>query len=244
MKRFRSIILAAMLLMGTFTYAQFGLFRDFIRQNNPPDTEFVIARWRFGTNGDIGHMGWSHNYPDAEIHLNQMLTEVTIVNVEPESYRIVDLGSPEVFNYPFAYVSEPGEMELTEKELVNFREFIDRGGFIVVDDFDGPWQMDQFRRQLYRAFPERRMIPLKPSDEVFHTFFDIDDLTIWEPYVPGADPVFYGFPNNRGDLAMVICFNNDFANFWDWIDLRRYPLKPSSEAFRAGVNFVMYSATH
>ena len=247
MRRIRTIVAAIVLPMlglAAASYAQFGFFRDFIRQNNPPDTEFIIARWRFGTNGNIGHMGWSHNYPDAEMHLNQLLSEATIVNVEPESYRIVDLGSPDVFKYPFAYVSEPGEMELTEKELVNLREFIDRGGFIVVDDFDGPWQMEQFRRQLFRAFPERSMFLLTPAHEVFHTFFDIDDLSIWGPYVPGGDPIFYGFNNSRGDLAMVICFNNDFANFWDWIDERRYPLKPSSEAFRMGINFVMYAKTH
>ena len=233
------------LLFAAVTYAQRGYFPfNFIRQNNPPPTEFVVARWKFGTNGNIGHMGWSHNYPDAELHLNQLISEVTGIDVKPMSYRIVELGSPDVFSFPFAYVSEPGEMELTEKELVNLREFIDRGGFIVVDDFDGNWQMEQFRRQMFRAFPERGLIPLTPDHEIFHTFYDIEDLTIWAPYVPGADPIFYGFPNSHGNLAMIICFNNDFANFWDWIDERRYPLEPSSQAFRMGINFVIYAITH
>jgi hypothetical protein len=173
-----------------------------------------------------------------------LLSEATGVNVESLSYRIADLDSLEVFQYPFAYVSEPGEMELSEGEVENLRQFIDRGGFIVVDDFDGPWQFDQFRRQLARAFPERRLQPLTPSHEIFHTYFDIEDLTIWAPHVPGADPIFYGFNNSKGDLAIVACFNNDFANFWDWIDQRRYPLKPSSEAFRMGINFVIYAMTH
>jgi hypothetical protein len=135
-------------------------------------------------------------------------------------------------------------MELSEKELINLREFIDRGGFIVVDDFDGSWQMEQFRSQMFRAFPDRNLMRLTPEHEIFHTFFDIDELDIWAPYVPGAEPIFYGFPNSRGDLAMIACFNNDFANFWDWIDQRRYPLKPSSEAFRMGINFVIYAMTH
>jgi hypothetical protein len=247
MKRTKSITAAVLLILGfaSIPYAQRGFFPfNFIRQNNPPATEFVIARWKFSTNGNIGHMGWSHNYPDAEVHLNQMLSEVTGVDVQPVSYRIVELGSDEVFKYPFGYISEPGEMELSEKELVNLREFIDRGGFVIVDDFDGSWQMEQFRRQLFRAFPERGLIPLTADHQIFHTFYDIQDLSVWGPYVPGADPIFYGFPNSRGDLAMIICFNNDFANFWDWIDQRRYPLQPSSEAFRMGVNFVVYAFTH
>jgi len=225
-------------------YAQRGFGRFFIEQNDPPPTELVIARWKFSTNGRIGHMGWSHNYPTAEIHLNQLLSEVTAVNVESMSYRIVNLDSPEVFDYPFGYVSEPGEMELNEVEVHNLRQFIDRGGFVLVDDFDGPWQFDQFRRQVLRAFPDRRLEPLSSSDEIFHTYYDIEDLSIWDPYVPGADPVFYGLRNSAGELAMVACFNNDFANFWDWIDQRRYPLKPSSEAFRMGINFVIYAMTH
>jgi hypothetical protein len=135
-------------------------------------------------------------------------------------------------------------MLLSNQEVTNLRQFIDRGGFIVVDDFDGPWQWEQFRGQMQRAFPDRKLVPLTTEHEVFHTYFDIEDLTIWGPYVPGGEPIFYGFPNSRGDLAMVVCFNNDFANFWDWIDDRRYPLKPSSEAFRMGINFVMYAKTH
>jgi hypothetical protein len=232
-------------LVASSASTQRGFFPfAFVRQNNPPKTEFVIARWKFGTNGNIGHTGWTHNYPDAEIHLNQLISEATNVDVQPLSYRVVDLGTPEVFDYPFGYVSEPGEMELSEDELVNLRQFIDRGGFVVVDDFDGSWQMEQFRRQMYRAFPDRRLIPLTADHEIFHTFYDIPELDVWAPYVPGADPIFYGFPNSHGDLAMIVCFNNDFANFWDWIDERRYPLKPSSEAFRMGINFVLYSITH
>jgi hypothetical protein len=239
-----TLLISFVLGFAQLDYAQRGFGRFFIEQNDPPATEFVIARWKFSTNGRIGNMGWSHNYPNAEIHLNQMISEVTAVNVESLSYRIVNLASSEVFDYPFGYVSEPGEMELNEVEIENLRQFIDRGGFVLVDDFDGPWQWEQFRRQVLRAFPDRRLEPLSASDEIFHTHYDIEDLTIWAPYVPGADPIFYGLRNSAGELAMVACFNNDFANFWDWIDQRRYPLRPSSEAFRMGVNFVIYAMTH
>jgi Domain of unknown function (DUF4159) len=135
-------------------------------------------------------------------------------------------------------------VRLNEKEVANLREYIDRGGFVVIDDFDGPWQFDNFRRQMRQAFPTDEMQRLTIGHTVFNTFYRIESLDIFAPYVPGDDPVFYGITNKRGDLAIVACFNNDLENFWDWIGSPAYPLRPSSEAFRMGTNFVIYSMTH
>ena len=120
MKKFILILLITALTTN-LVYAQFGRggrgWR--IEQNDPPVREFTAARWHFGTNGNIGHMGWSHNYPDSDINLNEFLERATLVNMEIDSYRIIELGEPDVFDYPFAYVSEPGEMELTDQEVIN-----------------------------------------------------------------------------------------------------------------------------
>ena len=117
-------------------------------ENTPPATEFVAARWKFGTNGLIRHCGWSHNYPWSEQHLNEFVAETTRIDVEPLSYQLLELGSNQVFEHPFTYVSEPGEMELTELEVENLREYINRGGFILIDDFDGPRHLAQLRQQM------------------------------------------------------------------------------------------------
>jgi hypothetical protein len=215
-----------------------------ITQNEPPPTELVVARLHFGTNGRIGHMGWAHNYPDAEMNLNQFIGQATRVDVERASYRIVEMGSDELFSYPYAMISEPGEMELTPEEVANFREYIHRGGFIVVDDFDGEWQFENFRRQLANVFPDNSIQRLTISNPVFNTFYQIRDLTVFAPYVPGDEPVFYGLFNDQGKLAIVMCHNNDLMNFWDWIGQARYPLEPASEAFRMGTNFLIYAMTH
>ena len=108
-----AVAIAAVCLIPDLTViaAQvFGFWRGPVIQNTPPPTEFVVARWRYSTNGNIGGMGWAHNYPEGEMHLNQFIRGVTNINVEPLSYRIVNLSSDEVFEYPFALVSEPGEM--------------------------------------------------------------------------------------------------------------------------------------
>ena len=103
-----SLLVAAVLALVVVSVA-FGQFRGrrsygygTFDDNHPPKTEFVSMRWHFGTNGAIGHMGWSHNYPYSEINLNEFIGRTTRVDVEDNSYRGLELSSPEIFNYPFA----------------------------------------------------------------------------------------------------------------------------------------------
>ena len=212
--------------------------------NDAPATELVAARWRFGTNGMIGHMGWSHNYPYSEIHLNEFVQNTTRINVEPESYQLLDLGSPEIFDHPFTYISEPGEMDLSPQEAENLREYIRRGGFLLIDDFDGQWQLSNFQSQMRMVFPERGFTPMTIEEPIFDLVFRLEDLLATADYNPGREPVFMSFVNDAGNVASVACFNNDLANFWDRIDRGSYPLRPSADAFRMGINFIVYAMTH
>lgn len=239
---------AALLVLLTTSFAaaqNFGQFRrQAIEQNAPPATEFVAARWRFGTNGAIGHMGWAHNYPNSDQNLNEFLERITGLDVAVNSYKIVDLGSEEVFDYPFAYVSEPGEMELSEKEVEHLREFVARGGFILVDDFDGPWQWEQMRSQVHRAFPDREFVPLPLGHPLFNMVFELKTLQRMAQYVPGGTITYFGLFNDHGELAIAAGHNNDLANFWDWYEQAQMPLEPAADAFRLGTNAVIYSMTH
>ena len=219
--------------------AGYGTFDD----NAPPPTEFVSMRWHFGTNGAIGHMGWSHNYPYSEINLNEFIGRTTKVEVLDNSYRGLELSSPEIFEYPFAYISEPGEMELTEAEVANLREYIDRGGFILIDDFD-TWHMDNLREEMLRVFPDRVFERLTVDNPIFDLVYEVADLESMAPYTAGPAPVYYGLVNSAGQIAIVALHNNDFANFWEWYGSPNYPLEPSTDAFRMGTNFVVHSMTH
>jgi len=230
------------LMLGGALYSQRFRGFGFFEQNDPPPTEFIFARLHYGAGRGGG--GWSHDYPDAEEHINQIVSEATALNVERMSYRVVELSSPELFTYPFAYISEPGEMDLTEEEILNLREYVNRGGFVMVDDFDGPYALENLRENLRRVFPDRDIFRLTIDHEIFHTFYDIDSHQIMSPYNVGADAVFYGYPDGRGGLAMIICHNNDVGDFWEWIDRPEYPLKPSAEALRLGINFFIYAMTH
>jgi hypothetical protein len=210
-------------------------------QNEPPrDSEFVFARWQYSS----GSGGWSHDYPDAEEHINAIMKEATGVHVEHSSYRIVPMSSKEIFNYPFGYISEPGMMWLTDEEVKNFREFVDRGGFVMLDDFDGPRQFAIMKENIQRVFPEREMVRLEDGHKVLHSFYDINSIYVESPYEVGGPAIFYGIKNDEGELSVIICFNNDIGDFWEWIDQPQYALKPSAEALRLGINFVLYAMTH
>jgi hypothetical protein len=229
---------------SSYAYSQIFRSRSISNQPEPPHTEFIAARWHFGTNGDIGHMGWSHNYPQSDLHLNDFLERTTRIDLEDSSFKIVELGSDEVFDYPFAYVSEPGEMELTDQEVINLREFILKGGFVLMDDFDGPWQWAQMASQVQRAIPESSFISLSIEDPVFQILNPMDDFQDMANYVPGGAISYYGLFRPNGSIAILAGHNNDLANFWDWYADGTMPLLPSTDAFRLGANAVIYAMTH
>ncbi len=244
-KSSRVLLLISLLLAATVSVLYAQRFRRlFIYPNEPPPTELVVARWEYTAMGKFNGTGWSHNYPSSDQHFAQVISEATNIDVKNLSYRIVELGSPDVFKYPFAVVSEPGELALTDHEVDNLREFIDRGGFVVMDDFDGARDLATLKRDLHRAFPDRDLVRLTIDHEIFNVFYHIDALNVTSPYLVDGEPIFYGLMNKDGKIGVIACYNNDLENFWDYIDRGEYPLKPSIEAFRLGINFVIYSMTH
>ena len=223
---------------------RFGRGAGTFTPKEAPRTEFAIARWySAGWQND----GWSHDYPTAEQHILQIMHEATQIDTNRMSYQIVDLASPEIFRYPFSYVSHPGEVVPSDEEIVNLREYIERGGFIMLDDFggqgQGAWEMDAFRDILRRAFPGREMYLLKDTHELLRISYEIDDLNMVHP-MSDAKSIFYGFDDAEGRLAMVICYANDVGDYWEFIDQPYYKLKPSAEALKLGINIALYSMTH
>jgi len=242
------LVLAAVLLvlLSSLALAQFrggggGRRGARIQQNlDVSKTDFVFARWQYASGN-----AWSHDYPDAEQHINQIMSEATGVNVDQMSYRIVPLESEEIFRYPFGYISEPGQMDLTDAEVKNFREFVDRGGFVMLDDFDNARQFAVMKANMERVFPDRPMVQMKGGDHnILRTFYTIDALYIESPYDVGAEAEFWGISAEDGTLQVIICFNNDVGDFWEHIDKPDYKLRPTAEALRLGINFVLYAMTH
>jgi hypothetical protein len=216
-----------------------------ITDKEDPTTEFAIARWY--SRGWTSN-GWNHDYPIAEEHVLQIIKNVTAVDTAPLSYKIVDISTPEIFKYPFAYVSHPGEMDPSDEEIENIREYIERGGFLILDDFggqgQGPWEMEGWLTVLRRAFPGRNMYQLKNDHELLRIFYDIDNLQMEHPMAPESKAIFYGFDDEKGRMAMLVCYSNDLGDYWEFLDRPQYKLRPSAEAVKLGVNIALYSMTH
>jgi hypothetical protein len=250
----RAVVAAVVLLLAlTFVGYAFAQRRGFFgnpfaeSQPTPPNTEFVFARVQFNSGGfgfRRGGGGWAHDYPVAEHHILDLTNRLTRINVEEESYVIVQLESEEIFEYPFLYFSEVGEMNLTPKEIENFREYLGRGGIAMIDDFDSPDTLAWFQSQMRQVFPERDFEEMQVDHPIFHAAFDVDTKLVVPPYQYGYPPRFYGYFDDRRRLGMIINHNNDIGDFWEWLDDPRLPLEGTVAGVRLGINYLLYSMSH
>ncbi len=222
----------------------------------PKDSEFVFARVQAGQREYRMYWEeapWHHDYPFSEEFFLGMLHEVTGMRVTSESYRIVALSSPDIFKYPFLYLSEPGFMKLNDKDVANLGEYIRRGGFIMADDFrtanylHGPEELEILRGYLQRAVPERELVRLDIHHPIFHSFYNIDTLTMAPPYggeTPGFVPQFWGMSDEHGNLQLIANYNNDLGEFWKWVDQGKMPFHPAVRSVQLGINYVVYAMSH
>ena len=245
----RLLMTLAAILLGVLSIWPALAFFD---SEPPKDAEFTYARIRYHMTPDAIYqreVPWHHDYPSSDEFFIGILHEVTGVRVTPNSYKIVRLDSPEVFQYPFLYLSEPGFMTLNEKEIANLGEYIRRGGFIMADDFrtaaylGGPEELEVLRYFLKRALPERDLVKLDLNHPVFHNFYDIDSLKMDPPYGDFV-PQFWGMSDETGKLQVIANYNNDLGDYWKYLDHGDKPLKDSSRSIRLGVNYIIYALSH
>ena len=210
------------------------------------DNEFTYARIRYHMTDDaifVREVPWHHDYPFGDEAFPAFLKEVTRVHTQSSAYQIVDIDSPELFKYPFPYLCEPGYLDLNKKDAGNLREYLDRGGFVMVDDFRGSRHLENLVRQMKKVYPNRDIIPLDVSHPIFNSFYMIESLDMKPPY--GNMPVqFLGLQDDHGRLQMVIDYNNDLSEFWEWLDRGELPLHDAALSLKFGVNYVMYAMTH
>ena len=174
----------------------------------------------------------------------RILSEVTGIETAPDSNVIVQLDDPEIMDYPLLYFSEPGTWNITPEEARNFREYLDRGGFAIFDDFDGPRDWMNFERCMKQVIPERNLVELTLDHPVFNCFYEIETLDMVPPYRVRGKPTFYGLEDDHGRLQVVVNFNNDIGDFWEWSDEQFHPIQLSNEAYKFGVNYIIYALTH
>src|SRR5689334_22278873 len=195
--------------------------------NIPYDGRFTFVRVRY-TPAPGGYWpgrrpSWIHGYPLAEHNLMKIMNEVSLLGAH-EEINTVTLDDPELFRYPIAYIIEVGWWTVTDREAAGLRAYLLKGGFLFVDDFKvegwrglsgGGWE--PFAAAMEKVLPGVRFFDLSPDDPVFHSFFEIKDLTHFPQAYVGGDPVFRGiYEDNdpRRRLIAIINYNTDVSQFW------------------------------
>jgi hypothetical protein len=216
---------------------------------------FVRLRWRSGSSARTGVSGinnnnfYLHEFPLAEQNFMAILKDVTLVDARTDGSLILTLDDPQLFKYPIAVMWEPGFWRMSDDEAESFRAYLLKGGFVVFHDFELD-QWDNFEAQMLRVLPNARWIELDETDRIFDSFFRL--RTIYFPHPPqhhlyGFRTKYFGLfeDNDRTRRLMAIAnHNTNLAEYWQWLGQGLFPVDSSNEAFKLGVNYMMYGLTH
>jgi len=215
--------------------------------------EFEFARLVYTGSAEGDWPRWQADWPHAEQHFSAGLDRLTRIDVAPEG-TLVDLSSLDIYDFPWIYAVEVGALQLSEEEAARLREYLLRGGFMMVDDFHGSRQWRRFAATMRKVFPDRHIIDLPESQELFHVLYDLADKQqipgirplmmnqTWE--FDGRVPRWRGILDDNGVPMVLINFNMDLGDAWEHADDARYPEKHTAAAYRLGVNYVLYAMTH
>ena len=231
------------------------------------NTSDLFRRAPDGANGFVGFFlgrsagAWMTDTWDADYKYMWGIQRLTNVRLYMEPHP-VPIMSPELFKFPYIYAVEVGQMELSDEEAQRLREYLLRGGFWHCDDFWGLRQFAQFRRQITKVFPDRPLQELPITHEVFHTFFNIEKV-IQVPNVRNGEawkltagraptweqpddtqPRVFGISNDAGRLMVLVTYNSDLGDAWEWMDDPNYPAEFTGYAYRFGMNSIIYAMTH
>ena len=218
--------------------------------------EFYFTRGIYGEGGvgatDWGPR-WAVDFPKADQQFLVALRRLTVVDAFDQD-NAIGIGEAKLRDFPFLYVLEVGSLSLSETEAKALREYLLAGGFMVIDDFWGTWAWQNLEQEMRLVFPDRTIVDVPLDHPVFHAFYDITEILqvpnvhqaaggpTWE--YDGRVPRVRGIFDDEGRLMVLINWNTDLGDAWEWADLPSYPLRYSTYAFEIGINFVIYGMSY
>jgi hypothetical protein len=223
------------------------------------NAEWTRARLRYTSHRGVhtpgdGFLQWTVDYPRSDRHLLEGIRRLTRIDTRSVE-QVVDLdGDDDVYNWPSLYAVEVGHWNLSDAEAAQLREFLLRGGFLMVDDFHGTVEWSNFIEGMGKVFPDRHIVDLDNKDPIFHVIYDLDDRY----QVPGLqfvysrsrfeydgfDAKWRGVYDDQGRVMVAICHNMDLGDAWEHSDNPVYPEKFAALAYRIAVNYFVYDLTH
>jgi len=265
--------LCVLLATGRAARAQ-APFRDYLPLEGaesaaplPPDyrkpAEFVFGRLMYPPNGLFGFGGdwkqgdspWTIDYPLGDRDFLRILRRLTTIDARSVEQPVDPDDGDDIFNWPFIYIDTPGAMALTDPQVAKLREYLLRGGFLLCDSFFGSREWAPFAITLHRLFPDRQPVELSNDNPIFHTVYDLtrryqvrNERSMRYRGVgyrgDGAVPHWLGVLDDKGRIMIMIMYNNDMGDAWQYADNPIYPQRDVDMAMKLGVNIVVYDMTH
>ena len=262
-KRRALFALAIVLVVAVTALAQgrrFGGFggraRSFTPYPNAPyDGRFNFVRVVYDCDASgywyRGLPAWAHGYPMAERNLMKIMNEVSYLGAH-EEINTLTLDDPDLFKYPVAYIIEVSWWTLSDREAAALRAYLQKGGFLIVDDFKqagdfGSPGWEPFEANMQRVLPNARFYEMQTSHPIFHSFFEINSPDHFPQAYNAGRPIFRGVfegndPTKR--LQVVVNYNTDISQYWEWSGRGFRPFDETNEAYKLGVNYIIYGLTH
>jgi hypothetical protein len=204
-----------------------------------------------------GGTSWTQDYPRADRHFAAALRRLSRIHVRSVEQPVNLDDGDDAFNYPWMNAGEMGDWKLTTAQAAALREYLLRGGFLMLDDFWGAEEWGRFAESMEMVFPDRQIVEIPNDDPIFHVVYDLDDRYLipgqWglrreclcrNEETGGQTPHWRGIYDDKGRVMVAMTFNSDVGDSWEWADDPSYPEKYSALGIRIGVNYVMYSMTH
>jgi Domain of unknown function (DUF4159) len=216
--------------------------------------------WGYSSRDGTGSGWWLVDWPDADNHFTVGIQRLTRIDTgDPRHFRLTD---DRLFDYPWIYATQTGWWGLTDAEIARLREYLLRGGFLVVDDMWGPEAWDIFEQTMQRVLPDHPDIPdIDERDPVMHVCYDIlekdrtfipgsrhlrrgpgGSVQVVQP--PGSEPAWKAMYDDRNRMVVAVNFNTDVGDAWEFADVPYYPEAMTTLAYRYGINYIIYSMTH
>ena len=228
--------------------------------DDPPDAlekaEYSFARLRYRGYGGFRRSSWGTDSNKAERQFVQGVRRLTRVHTRSVE-QIVDVDSDDIYNWPWLYAVEVGYWQLDQSQAKRLRDYLDRGGFLMVDDFHGNTEWSIFMESLSKVFPDRGVEDLADSNEIFHTLYDLqhriqipgarawaDGVTYEQPEDGGKEPHWRAVFDDRNRVVVAICHDMDLGDAWEHADDPLYPENMTGLAYRIAINYVVYDMTH
>lgn len=229
------------------------------RDEELPQDCFTFVRLRYNSGG-WRRGKWATDFPDSDLNFSYRLQELTSIQVDPDPV-ILDITDPKLGEYPFVYMIEPGRLLFEEEEVNALRAYLLNGGFMMVDDFWGEREYENFREQITRVFPDRPIRDIPPEHPIFDGVFKLktrpqipsihaalagrEQGITWERW-DAQEAHYQGIYDDDNRLICIICHNTDLGDGWEREGEDPWYFKEFSEksAYPLGINIIYYAMTH